>query len=290
MVKEILNKLKYQFFKLLPEKLLNILNFYYLHLRQRQFRVLNIKDPKTFNEKIIFAKINNKQWDYSKYADKALVKKYVSDRIGNEYVIPNLGIWDSPSQIDFRDLPASFVLKANHGSGWNVVVKDKSNISEDEIRKSLKKWLGQNYYEFGREAQYQNIEKKIIAEALLQDAEGRLPSDYKVHCFRGIPRFVQVDIDRFHNHKRNIYDTEWKLQKFRWLYPNYSGNIPKPKKLDLMLEIAHELSKEFEFARIDLYQLGEEIYFGEITFHPEGGFGPIVPKKFDTMLGSFIGC
>jgi hypothetical protein len=223
-----------------------------------------------------------------RYADKLAVRDYIAKTIGNEYLIPLLGSWSLAQEIPYDSLPNRFVLKTNHASGTNVIVNDKKGLDVDAVSQKLDGWLALNYFDVGREYQYKDIVPRILAEEMLVTEDGTELKDYKIFCFHGEPKFIQVDIDRHTNHTRNFYDLDWNQLPFTILYPGYDGVVSKPHSLDEMIGIARKLSSDFVFSRIDLYNTDKKIYFGEITFHHEGGFGPILPKDYAYILGDYI--
>lgn len=277
----------------LGDKFYNYFIYYYLHLKNRLIPFitappLSMKNPKTFNDKIVYLKMNIRYKDAYRYADKILVRDYIAKKIGKEHLIPLLGKWSSSQEIPYDTLPNQFVLKTNHASGTNIIVKDKNCLDIDVTNKTLNDWLSINYFDRGREYQYRDIEPRILAEEMLIPEDGKDLKDFKIFCFSGVPRIIQVDVNRHTNHTRNFYDIEWNRLKFTILYPEYHGTVEKPEKLNEMLFIAKTLSHKFIFSRIDLYVVQQKIYFGEITFHHEGGFGPILPKEFAYTLGRYI--
>lgn len=250
---------------------------------------LNLNEPKTFNEKMQWLKLNDRNDKYVMMVDKYLVKDYVAQKIGDEYIIPTIGIWDEPSQIDFEYLPKQFVLKCNHNSGTVYICKDKNKLNKKEVLKILKSGMRKNYYLTGREWPYRNVKRKIIAEKFLVDESGTELKDYKIFCFNGKPLYVQVDFGRFTKHERNIYSTEWRYMGFSSMYPtNADKVIARPVCLEKMLEIASVLSKDIPFLRVDLYVIGDKIYFGEITFYHGSGYERFVPEEWDRKLGDLI--
>jgi hypothetical protein len=263
--------------------------YYYLHLKKGVYpKFPSFKKPETFNEKIIFLKTKVKYPEAHKFADKILVRSYVENTVGKEYLIPLIGTYNSAGEIDYTSLPDRFVLKANHGSGMNILCNDKARLNIKKANEALEAWLQVNYFDVGREYQYQGIMPRLLCEELLLDENDKELKDYKLFCFRGEPKFIQVDIDRHSNHTRNFYDLEWNRLPFSILYPQFAGPVTKPDKLDEMVGVARALSQLFIFSRIDLYYVKNRIYFGEITLHHGGGFEPITPKLYDRILGGYI--
>lgn len=251
---------------------------------------LNLDDPKTFNEKMQWLKIYARHDYYTRLVDKYEAKKIVADKIGKQYVIPNLGVWDCVDDIDFDKLPSQFAIKCNHNSGMGMCIcKDKSRINPQKVKAELNKGLKQDYYITGREWPYKNVSRKVIAEQYMVDESGSELKDYKVFCFNGEPKYVQVDYGRFTKHERNLYNTQWEYMGFASLYPtNKDHIIPKPVCLTEMIEIARTLSHGLPFMRVDLYVIGEKIYFGEMTLFHGSGFEPWTPFEWDRKLGDML--
>lgn len=250
---------------------------------------INWKYPKTYTEKIQYEKIYGNLESKVMLADKYLVREWVENKIGKEYLIDLLGIWKNAKDIDFDKLPNKFVLKTNCSSGDVIVVKDKGRLSNRDIKKYKKKL---NYFlkcKYGidtGEFQYSEMDPVIIAEKYIDSREEDLP-DYKFLCFNGKPYYCWVDIGRYHDHKRNVYNLNWELQAWNQeKYENTSYVIEKPKNFEKMIEIATKLSEGFAHVRVDLYNIEGQIFFGEMTFTNGSGFEPILPDEYDTMLGN----
>lgn len=256
---------------------------YFLTFRKK----LNLKNPKTFNEKIQWIKLYNRRKIMTRLADKKSVRDYVSKKIGSEYLNELLATYSNTNEYlgKRNKLPRSYVLKTTQGSGWSVVLKDR-DITNKEIRK-LDRWISSNYYNLGREWCYRDIKPQIICEKYICPRSRSGLLDYKFFCFHGEPKFIQVDIDRFNNHKRNFYDTTWEKLPVRLCYEKSRKLINKPKRLKEMLEVASALSNDFLFARVDLY-CEDKVYFGEITFYPGNGFEPFYPDKHDYEFGAYL--
>ena len=270
---------------LVPDKL--YLKIRYYHYTKQK---LNLKKPETFNEKLQWLKLYNRNPEHTIMADKVKVKEYIADKLGTEYVIPTLGVWDSAEDVDFDSLPDKFVIKCNHNSGTGMYVcTDKSKMDTGKVRKALKRGLRENYYACDREWPYKNIDRKIIAEQFLDDGSGHGLIDYKVFNFNGEPQLIQVDFDRFTEHKKNLYSTEWELCNFEFNYPSHPEvTIPKPKQLDKMLEISKILSKGHPYLRTDFYVVNDNIYIGELTFFPASGYGKFNPEEYNKKFGDMI--
>ncbi len=264
---------------------------------QKKFRAsmgkpLNLEAPGTFNEKLQWLKLHDRKPLYPILADKVAVKDYVAERIGKEYVIPTLGVWDSPEQVEFESLPARFVLKCNHNSGLGMVIcKDKRNLDIPKTRKKLSRGLREDYFLSGREWPYRNIPRRILAEQYLENEETAGLTDYKLHCFGGEPRFILVCRDRFAptGLTEDFFTPQWEHMDIkRPKVPNASAPIPKPAQLARMLALARELSRDIPFVRVDFYLVDESIYFSELTFFPASGFVPFMPESWDETFGSWL--
>ena len=220
--------------------------------------------------------------------DKYEAKKYVANIIGEEHIIPILGVWNKFEEIEFDKLPNQFVLKCTHDSGGICIVKDKETINLKQIKDKIKKSLKRNYYYSGREWPYKNVKPRIIAEKYMEDESNYELKDYKIFCFNGYPRLIMVDSDRFTNHKRNVYDTNWEKVDISINFPNSDKVFNKPNHLNEMLELSEKLSKNIPFLRTDFYIINDKIYFGELTFFPGSGFQKINPEFFFFFLGKWI--
>lgn len=270
--------------RFLPDK-----TYIKLYYRLRVGRPLNTENPTTLNEKLQWLKFNYRFPLQSIVSDKLLVRDYVAEKIGAEYLIPLLGSWENYDDVDFDKLPEQFVLKCNHDSGGLVVCTDKSKLNHKEAKRKLEKSLKSNFFYIGREYQYRNIKPRIICEQFISD-NGKVPMDYKIYCFNGKPDVILVCRDRFSNNSHRAsylyFDQDWKFQPLNKGDENLVDvDILKPKNLDEMIEIARELSKDFFFARIDLYNIDGQIYFGEITLSPNSGFDPDIKYETDLMFG-----
>lgn len=255
---------------------------------RRQHKKLDWNNLNTYTEKMQWAKIYDSDIRKSLCADKYRVREWVKERIGEEYLIPLIGVWDNFKDINFSSLPNKFVIKTNHGSGDAVIVhnrKDMGLAKKIEIRRKIKISMKTDYSSKHCEMHYSNIVPKIIVEDFIDSGGGGL-IDYKFLCFNGKAYFCWVDMDRFSNHTRNVYDLNWNLQKWNQCsYGNYKGEIPKPKNFEKMIDIVNILAKDFSHVRVDLYNVQGKIYFGEMTFTNGSGFEEIVPYEADLMLG-----
>ena len=249
---------------------------------------MNWKNPKTFNEKLQWLKIYDRNPLYTKLVDKYEVRKYIADKIGKEYLIPLLGVWDTPEEINFKKLPNQFALKCTHDSGSVIICKDKANFNTEMAKKHLKDRLAINYYYSAREWPYKNVKPRIIAEKYIEDENHEL-NDYKFFCFNGKVKFLQVDYDRFTEHHRNLYDLQWNQLPFSIQYTTKKNAlIKKPSGFEQMQKIAERLSEGFPHVRIDFYSINGSIYCGEHTFYHEAGFGKFIPSEWDEKMGNLI--
>lgn len=253
---------------------------------------LNLENPKTFNEKLQWLKLHDHNPDYTTMVDKFAVKKYVADRIGEQYIIPTLGVWDRFEDIDFDKLPNQFVLKCTHDSGGLAICKDKSKFDFQAAKRKIKKSYRRNFYYGGFEWPYKNIPRKIICEQYMEDSSQKDSlTDYKFFCFNGVADCVMVCLDRFSGDtKFYFFDKNWELKRLNIRGKNAPEGftIPKPICMDEMFRIAEQLSAGLPFSRIDLYECNGKVYFGEITFFPDSGFDANLLPETDQYFGEMI--
>lgn len=250
---------------------------------------LNLNNPKTFNEKLQWLKLNDQHEEYSKMVDKIEAKKYVASIIGEKYIIPTLGIWNNVDEIEWNLLPNQFVIKSSDDSGGVIVCKDKTTLDVDKARKKLQR--KNNYYKYNKEYPYRNLKHRIIAEKYLEDESKYELKDYKIFCFNGEPRLLFVATDRLkkgEETKFDFYDTDWNHLPFTNGHPNNPNPIEKPRNFNEMLDIARKLSVGIPQVRIDLYNCNGNIYFGEITFFHWSGTMAFEPMEWDYKLGEMI--
>ena len=255
--------------------------------RLRMHRKLNLRNPKFFNDKIQWTKLYDRRPEYTTYVDKYAVKQYVAKKIGSQYIIPTIGVWDDFDDIDFDKMPDKFVLKCTHDSGGLVICNDKEKLDIEQARKKINKCLKRNYYWMGREWPYKDVPHRIIAEQYMADDL----RDYKLFCFDGVPRMTLVCSERFTKDglKEDFYDGAWNhLNVQRPAHGNAILPIQRPKQYELMKKLAAKLSEKMPFARIDFYEINEKVYFGEITFYPASGFEGFKPEEWDLKLGEWI--
>lgn len=261
---------------------------YFLKLGKK----LDLKNPQTFNEKLQWLKLYNRRPEYTTMVDKFAVKEYVSKIIGSQYVIPTLGVWDSPEEIDWDSLPEQFVLKTTHGGGnaGVVICKSKKAFDKQNAIKRLEKSLKQDISTSLREWPYRNVPRKIIAEKYMEDSQnaGDLP-DYKFFCFDGEVKALFVGTERGTGDvKFDYFDADFNHLDLIQQHPMSGRIIPKPSKFDMMKELASKLSKGIPQVRIDLYEVNGKVFFGEMTFFHHGGIVPFHPEKWDYEFGSWI--
>ena len=254
-------------------------------------RSLPLDAPQTFNEKLQWLKLYDRKPEYTVMVDKYKARDYISEKIGSQYLIPLLGVWDDPNEIDFNALPDKFVLKCNHNSGLGMCIcKDKSALNIKQVKANLRRGLCQDYYLTGREWPYKDVPRKIIAEQFMKSDAGGL-TDYKVHCFNGEPKLILVCKDRFTSTglTEDFFTSSWEhLDILRPAHPNSSAEIAKPEELPEILTLAKQLSEGIPFLRVDFYIIEHKVYFSELTFYPAAGFEKFVPEKWDEVLGSWL--
>ena len=263
----------------------------YLKIMYRTYlgKRLNLKNPKTYNEKLQWLKLYDRKPEYSMMADKYAVREHITNVVGEKYLIPLLGVWDDPEDIDFDALPKQFVLKCNHNSGTGMCIcKDKSKLDIDRVKTNLRKGLGQNYHLHGREWVYKNIKRRVVAEKFMVDESGEVLKDYKVMCFNGEPKIIQIHSGRFKDHRVEWYDANWELLDV-WLGVPMSGiKTERPQFLEEMLELSRKLSAGIPQLRVDWYYTNGQLYFGELTFFNASGLTPFTPEQWDKKLGDLI--
>lgn len=262
-----------------------------LMYRLRIGKKLNLSQPKTFNEKLQWLKLHDRKPEYTNLVDKYEVKKIVADRIGEEYIIPTLGVWDKFDDIDFDKLPNQFVLKCTHDSGGLVICRDKSKFDIKSAKKKINRSLRSNYYYHGREWPYKNVEPRIIAEEYMQDGDNYSLIDYKFYCFNGKIEYLYVSegLEDHSTAKISFLTSDWNFAPFnRSDYKSFEELPLMPGNYKRMLSLAEQLSKGFRFIRIDLYEINKKVFFSEFTLTPCGGYMPFVPEEWDLKLGEFL--
>lgn len=250
----------------------------------------NLKNPRTFSEKLQWLKLYNRRPEYCVMVDKYLVKDYIAKTIGNQYVIPTLATWDNVNMINISSLPNQFVLKWNHDSGSIVICKDKSKFNLEKAKEKLSKGQKKNGFWYGREWPYKRVKPVIIAEKYMEDETGEL-RDYKFFCFNGEVKALFIATDRTNPNidtKFDFFDSEFNHLPFTNGHPNATIDFVKPKNFELMKELASKLSNGIPHVRIDLYNIDGKIYFGEITFFHWSGLKPFKPEEWDYKFGSWL--
>lgn len=253
-------------------------------------RKLDLDNPILFSEKLQWLKLHDRNPVYTALVDKVLVKDIIADKIGAEFVIPTLGVWNKAEQIDFDSLPNSFVLKCNHDSGGVVICKDKEMFDKSAAIDKLTTHMKRNAYSSSREWPYKHISKKIMAEELLCDPEHSELIDYKFYCFNGVPAFCQVIQNRSKDETIDFYNMDWEHQPFTGLgiHSKQGSPIAKPLDFEKMVDIAQRLADGIRFVRIDLYNISGRIYFGEFTLYPKSGLGRFSPDEWNDLMGKMI--
>nr|WP_289130582.1 ATP-grasp fold amidoligase family protein [uncultured Clostridium sp.] len=252
---------------------------------------LDLENPITYSEKLQWLKLFDRNPKYTKLVDKYEVKKIIAEMIGDEYIIPTIGVWDKFDEIDFTKLPQQFVLKCTHDSGGLVICKDKNEFNIKKAKKKIEKCLKNDYYMQNREWPYKNVKPRIIAEEYMVDESGYELKDYKIFCFNGEAKAMFIASDRSNpkeETKFDFYDMNFNHLPFENGHPNSKKEIKKPESLELMTKLAETLSVELPQARIDFYDINGKVYFGEITFFHWSGFKKFEPKEWDEIFGGWI--
>lgn len=281
--KAILKKVKYSL-RFLPDRVY-IQLYYFMQFKH----FCNLKHPKTYNEKLQWLKMNDKKDIYTSMVDKYEVKKYIAEKIGVEYVIPTLGIYDNFDDIEFEKLPNQFVIKCTHDSEGIVICKDKKKFDKEKAREKINEALKYNFYYIGREWPYKNIEPRIMVEKYMENKEDKELKDYKFFCFNGEPKAMFVASDREKGEtKFDYYDLNFNHLDIIQHYPNSTNKIRKPEKFEEMIEVSKKLSQELLHVRVDFYEVNGKTYFGEMTFYHFSGFQPFIPDKWDKIFGDWL--
>lgn len=265
----------------------------YLKLRYNCImgKKLNLDNPVTYNEKLQWLKLYDRKPEYTKMVDKYEAKKYVADIIGEEYIIPTLGVWDNVNDIDFDALPNQFVLKCTHDSGGIVICKDKAELDIENAKNTLNHFLNRNFYSVHREWPYKDVQPRIIAEKYMEDESGKDLKDYKFFCFNGEPKLLYISegLSDHSTAKISFADMDYNIAEFKRNDFKPFDELPKkPINFEKMKELAKVLSKDRAFIRVDFYEINKKIFFGELTFFPCSGYLPFDPEKYDKILGDWI--
>lgn len=251
---------------------------------------LNLRSPKSYNEKLQWLKLYDRNPLYTTMVDKYAVKEYVANIIGEEYIIPTLGVWDKFDDINFDTLPDQFVLKCTHDSGGLVICKDKKHLDIAEAKRKIESSLQTDYYLSGREWPYKNVPRKIIAEEYKEDTRTGELRDYKFFCFDGNVKWLFIATDRQNREEPyfDFFDAEFNHLPMQHGHPNAPVLPEKPKNFELMKELAAKLSHDIHHVRVDFYEVDGKVYFGELTFFHHGGWTPFTPDKWDYIFGAEI--
>lgn len=244
-----------------------------------------LKNPRSFNEKVAHRKHYTNKDVYAEVSDKWRARKYVQNKVGKEILNEVYHITDDPETIPFEELPNKFVIKATHGSGMNIIVNNKEEEDLEAIKDQCSNWISEDYGEKTGEYWYQEIEPKIMVERYLHDEDHGVPLDFKFFTFHGDVKYIQVDLGRFSEHTRRIYDRDWNPGNFTLKFPK-GEPVEKPSRLNKMIKISETLGENFAFVRVDLYCVNNEIIFGEMTLAPGSGHEKFTPLKYDFLLGS----
>ncbi len=258
---------------------------YYLKLGRR----LNLKNPRLYNEKLQWIKLYDRDERYRTFVDKIAVRDYVKEVAGAQYLIPEIARYDREEDIAWDRLPGKYVLKCTHGSSANIIQdgrKDEGAIARE--RAKIAGWMKGDWFYLSREWPYKGIAPRVLIERFLEGKNGGVPYDYKFLCFDGEPKYIIVDVDRYTNHTRNFYDTNWVRQDMFNRHPGYAGEVKRPERLDEMLAVARKLSKGIRHIRIDLYEVEGVVYFGEMTFFHGFGMEVFRPRAFEEHMGDLI--
>lgn len=281
-----LKSMALSFGKIIPDKM--YIKMYYRTIFKKK---LNLKKPETYNEKIQWMKLYYRKSIMTKLVDKYEVRDFIAGKIGEEYLFPLLGVWDSPDEIDYEALPDEFVLKCTHDSGSVFICRDKKTFDRDDVNKKLKKALKHNWYWNCREWPYKNVKPRIIAEKYMVDESSVELKDYKFFCFNGEPKAFFVATDRGNENeevKFDFYDMEFNHLPFKHGHEWSDKPIKTPENFDEMVKIAAQLSEGWPQVRVDLYNVNGKVYFGEMTFSHHSGFVPFEPEEWDYKFGEWF--
>ena len=269
---------------IIPDKI-----FLYIQFRYRTKCKLNLKNPISFNEKIQWLKLYDRKPEYTIMSDKYEVRNFIRDKIGEKYLIPLIDVYETFDDIKFDTLPEQFVIKCTHDSGSILFCRDKQSFNIKKARNYLSKALKTNYFYHGREWAYKNIKPRIIVEKYMVDESGTELKDYKLFCFNGEPKLIQVDFERFANHKRNFYTPDWEyVNIINDCPPNPDIDFEKPLHLSLMLDLSVKLSVNIPLLRVDFYSIYDKILLGELTFYDGNGMNSYEPPEWNTILGQWL--
>lgn len=275
-----------KFLRILPDEVyIQLQYFYHFH------HFANLKNPQTFNEKLQWLKLHDRNPLYTTLVDKYAVKKYVADKIGPQYIIPTLGVWEKAEDIDFDKLPNQFVLKCTHDSHSIIICRDKTKLNKQETIQKLSKCLKSNGYWYGREWPYKNVPPRVIAEKYMVDDNSvseAVLTDFKFFCFNGTPKIMYLSKDKSETPKTDFFDMEGSSLSLRMLDENSSVPPKLPVQFERLKNLAELLAQGFPFVRVDFYIVQNQIYFGELTFYHASGYAPLHPSIWEKKLGKLI--
>lgn len=279
-----LSSLVHGFYKCIPDVI-------YHQLKYAMFfhKIPHLSKPKYYSEKLMRRKVYPRSI-YTQLSDKYQVRDYIAKLWGEEYLIELYAQGETLTEEMYRRLPNAFVIKANHGSGYNKLVFDKSQTSFNELRALTESWIRQNFYQVYRERHYKDIPPRILVEKMLLE-KGKTPNDIKIHCFNRdgeIRFFIQIDYQRFIDHRRDFFDQDWNRTEIRMGVPNSDVPMAKPSQLRLMLALTRRVAEQFSYVRVDFYQVEERVYFGELTFTPGAGLQKLLPATVEKEWGSYF--
>ena len=258
--------------------------------RIKMGKKLNLDNPQTFNEKLQWLKLHDRKPEYTQMVDKIEAKKLVANAIGEEYIIPTLGVWNHFDEIDFDKLPDQFVLKCSHDSGGLVICRDKSKLDKEAARKKIESCLKHNFYWGQREWPYKNVKPRILAEQYMEDSTTHDLRDYKIFAFDGVAKalFIATDRGSKEETKFDFFDVNFKHLPFTNGHPNADIPLAEPKTFEEMKRLAAILSENIPQLRVDFYEVNGKAYFGELTFSHWSGLVPFNPEKWDKIFGDWI--
>jgi hypothetical protein len=273
-------------------------NYYRLAFSDRRYieyqyraatgRKPELQSPQTFNDKLQWLKLHWRDALATRCADKAAVREYVSSCVGADILNQTYGVYERAEDIPWNDLPDACVFKATHGSGWNILCHDRRMADRNETIATLARWLRRNHFWMTREWVYRDIPPRVLIEEMLTGENGGVPSDYKVFCFHGQPAFIQVDLDRFRDHRRNIYDLEWQLLPLSIKFPRAPDAKPARPPMAQMLAMSSALAAPFAHVRVDWFVVHGTLRFGEMTFFHGGGLETFTPPEWGLEFGRRI--
>lgn len=269
--------------KLLPTKI--FLKWqYYIKTGQK----LNLKNPRGFNEKLNWLKVNCRDSSFKKLVDKYEVRDYIKDKVGDQHLNELYGVFNNPDEIPLGELPDQFVLKGTHGSGMVIICDDKHQLDWYKAKRKMESWLEIDWYQHSREWVYKGVKPRIICEKSLLNEKGHRPIDYRFFCFNGVPKFVEIGVIRNDTECWNFYDLDWNLIPLEHEDPGISVELSAPDNFSQLLNLARVLSQDFIFVRVDLYSLDSKAIFGELTFFPDKGLLLFKPDKYEKLFGDYL--